>query len=224
MRKSIIKIVCVIGVLAVIGVAFFLFHPHKYTLIGSKEPTCTESGYKTFKCWCGKEYTESTDPIAHVYETTIVEPTCTEAGKTVFVCKNCGDTYEEEGKAKIDHEYEETVDVERGKKVFVCKHCGDTYEEDIVVAETEDEEQGEKTDNKQQQGKTDTTQQQQQVQVQQPVAQPTPLPQPQEDVVVSSGDDWAAAGWGDIPTIDDNIDDFYNGTWDSSGWEGWTAE
>lgn len=213
MKKTLAIVLCFIGLIAVIGVAFFLFHPHKYTLIGSKEPTCTESGYKTFKCWCGKEYTENTDTIAHVYETTIVEPTCTEAGKTVFVCKNCGDTYEEEGKAKIDHEYEETVDAERGKKVFVCKHCGDKYEEDIVVAETEDEEP-EKND--------DTVADTKKAEGQKSVAQPTPAPQPAEpEFVDSDGDGWDD-GWDalGVEIIPDNImDDFYNGTWHGSGWQ-----
>ena len=32
----------------------------------------------------------------------------------------------------------------------------------------------------------------------------------------------AAADGGEY--IDGNVDDFFNGTWDSSGWEGWTAE
>lgn len=220
MKKTLAIVLCFIGLIAVIGVAFFLFHPHNYTLYDSKEPTCTESGYKTFKCWCGKEYTENTDPIAHVYETTIVEPTCTEAGKTVFVCKNCGDTYEEDGKAQISHEYEETIDEERGKKVFVCKYCGDSYEEDIVVAETEDEEQGEKTDGKQQTGKTDTTNQQQQV-----VPQPTPLPQPAPEPAVadSDGDGWDD-GWGDIPIVNVTAEDLMSGNGSNIDGSGWQAE
>ncbi len=75
-------------------------------------------------------------------------------------------------------------------------NVGSTEGKDDTTTSTESKQDGKsegkqqtgKTDGKQQQGKTDTTQQQQQV-----VPQPTPLPQPQEDVV-SNSDDWDTAG------------------------------
>lgn len=108
-------------------------HIHNYVGEVTKEPTCTESGEKTYICDCGDSYTETLDPTGHHYEkgecticgekdpdhkhsyTEVVtkQPTCTEAGEKTYTC-DCGDSYTETIPA-TGHHY---VDGE-------CEHCGE---------------------------------------------------------------------------------------------------
>ncbi len=69
-------------------------HTHIYNAEGT-DPTCTESGSKTYTCAdpeCGKTYTEELDPLGHTAEIDeAVAPTCTTSGLTegshCSVCK-----------------------------------------------------------------------------------------------------------------------------------------
>lgn len=79
-----------------------LLHYHDYSVIESKDASCTDSGYKHFKCNCGDEYTDNIAALGHSYS----EASCTEAKK----CSRCGAT---DGKA-LGHTTDSTV----------CSRCG----------------------------------------------------------------------------------------------------
>lgn len=110
-------------------------HKHNYVETISKEPTCTETGEKTYTCDCGDSYTEEISATGHkdtdgdgvcdecgendpnhkhsYTETITKEPTCTEAGEKTYTC-GCGESYTEEIPAK-GHNYVDGV----------CDGCGD---------------------------------------------------------------------------------------------------
>ena len=49
-----VKILLGISIILIAGGAsFYTFHPHSFVLVDAKEATCTEDGYKNYKCWCG---------------------------------------------------------------------------------------------------------------------------------------------------------------------------
>lgn len=52
-------------------------HVHDYTVVITKEPTCTENGEKTYTCECGDSYTEVIPKLGHNY----VDGTCTNCGE-----------------------------------------------------------------------------------------------------------------------------------------------
>ncbi len=91
-------------------------HIHNYVGEVTKEPTCTETGEKTYTCDCGDSYMESIDPTGHHYEN----------GE----CTNCGEK-------DPDHEHSYTEEItkqptctEEGEKTYTCI-CGDSYTEKI---------------------------------------------------------------------------------------------
>ncbi len=108
-------------------------HIHNYVGEVTKEPTCTESGEKTYTCDCGDSYVETIDPTGHHFEkgecticgekdpdhehnyteAVTKQPTCTEDGEKAYTC-DCGDSYTEVIPA-TGHHY---VDGE-------CEHCGE---------------------------------------------------------------------------------------------------
>jgi len=130
-------------------------HIHSYTEEITKEPTCTETGEKTYICDCGDSYTEEIPATGHHFEDgTCIdcgekdsdihvhnyvekitkEPTCTETGEKTYIC-DCGDSYTEEIPAK-GHSYTEEITkeptcTEIGEKTFTCLDCGDSYMEEI---------------------------------------------------------------------------------------------
>ena len=111
-------------------------HEHKYTSKVTKEPTCKETGIRTYTCECGDTYTESIATIDHKYQYKLVkQPTCTEEGLGKYTCTVCGDNYTE-AISKIDHNYEQKVVkptcTTQGYTLNVCKNCGDTYKSDFV--------------------------------------------------------------------------------------------
>lgn len=109
-------------------------HIHNYVGETTKEPTCTESGEKTYTCDCGDSYTEEIPAIGHHYENgectdcgekdpnhvhsyteaVTKEPTCTEAGEKTYTC-DCGDSYTEEIPA-TGHHYENGECTDCGEK------------------------------------------------------------------------------------------------------------
>ena len=111
-------------------------HEHKYTSKVTKEPTCKETGIRTYTCECGDTYTESIATIDHKYQYKLVkQPTCTEEGLGKYTCTECGDNYTKPI-SKTDHDYEQKVVkptcTEQGYTLNVCKNCGDTYKSDFV--------------------------------------------------------------------------------------------
>lgn len=148
-------------------------HIHNYVGEVTKEPTCTETGEKTYTCDCGDSYTEEIAANGHHFEKgectdcgekdpdhehnytekVTKEPTCTETGEKTYTC-DCGDSYTEEISAKghhfedgeccncgekdpdyHKHSYTEKITkeptcTEAGEKTFTCI-CGDSYTETI---------------------------------------------------------------------------------------------
>lgn len=68
-------------------------HQHDYQL-SVAEPTCTETGSKTYTCACGDAYTETVDALGHIWGEWVVlkEPTYTEWGEEGCTCSRCGET------------------------------------------------------------------------------------------------------------------------------------
>lgn len=82
------------------------------------EPTCTQTGEKTFKCSaCGLTRTEVVEAKGHTLE--VMEgksPTCTEAGYTSYQkCSTCGQEEGKEDLAALGHLYDESGQ---------CTRCG----------------------------------------------------------------------------------------------------
>jgi hypothetical protein len=93
-------------------------HEHEWVVADSKDATCTEDGYATYKCICGETYTETIEATGHTEETTpSKDATCTEPGLTEGKhCANCGEILvEQEETPALGHNF---VD---GK----CEHCGE---------------------------------------------------------------------------------------------------
>lgn len=68
---------------------------HKYSPIIKKEPTCTETGIRKYKCKCGDSYTEEIPKLGHDLTTKVVDPTYTERGYTLHSCTRCDYSYKD---------------------------------------------------------------------------------------------------------------------------------
>lgn len=95
-------------------------HTHSYTETISKEPTCTETGEKTYSCSCGDSYVEVIPVTEHNY----VDNICTVCGKEM-------DPYEIAPVNALDN-WDYTLDDERNI-VTLNFYIGD--EADVVVYE-----------------------------------------------------------------------------------------
>ena len=114
---------------------------HDYEGKVTKEPTCEETGVRTYTCKnCGDSYTEKIKENGHDYEGKVTkEPTCEETGVRTYTCKNCGDSYTEKIKEN-GHDYsgkvtKEPTCEESGMRTYTCKDCGDTYTEKVGMKE-----------------------------------------------------------------------------------------
>ena len=67
-------------------------HVHSYTASVTTEPTCTQTGVKTFTCDCGESYTENIPALGHTYGewTDVVSDTCGGDSYSVRICSVCG--------------------------------------------------------------------------------------------------------------------------------------
>lgn len=111
----------------------------------TKEPTCTETGIKTFTCTnCGTTREETINATGHLHKETKNQKaaTCTEDGYTGDVyCSDCG-TKLESGTVinKLGHTWDngvitkEATETEEGVKTYKCKTCGETKTESIPMA------------------------------------------------------------------------------------------
>ena len=114
-------------------------HEHSYRGEVTKEPTCTETGIKTFTCECGNTYTEELPKTEHVYTKEITkEATCSEPGIITYICV-CGDTYEEKIPV-TDHQkgavetVKEGTCTEAGERKVYCKFCSEELESEVIEA------------------------------------------------------------------------------------------
>lgn len=111
----------------------------------TKEPTCTETGIKTFTCTnCGTTREETINATGHLHKETKNQKaaTCTEDGYTGDIyCSDCG-TKLESGTVinKLGHTWDngvitkEATETEEGVKTYTCKTCGETKTESIPMA------------------------------------------------------------------------------------------
>ena len=99
-------------------------HYHNYTSSVTKQPTCTDTGVRTYTCSCGESYTETIPATGHTW----VNANCTTPKK----CSVCGVT---EGTA-LGHNYASTVTKPTvdspGYTTHTCSHCGHSYIDSYV--------------------------------------------------------------------------------------------
>lgn len=115
-------------------------HEHSYTSEVTKEPTCTETGIKTFTCECGNTYTEELSKTEHVYTKEITkEATCSEPGIITYTCV-CGEELESEVIEAYGHtEGDAAVEKEptmfaKGLTVVRCVDCGEVlHSEELPI-------------------------------------------------------------------------------------------
>ena len=113
-------------------------HEHAYTSTVTKEPTCTESGVRTYTCECEDTYQETIDALGHDFgEWEVTTPaTCTSKGVETRYCSRC-DATETRDIEKISHSYTAVVTnptcTEQGYTTYTCE-CGDSYVDDYVDA------------------------------------------------------------------------------------------
>ena len=108
-------------------------HTHSYKDVVTA-PTCTEKGYTTHTCACGKSYVDTyTDALDHAWDSGKVtkEPTETETGVKIFTCTRCGETKTETiPKLTHEHSYDAVVTAPtctaKGYTTHTCA-CGDSY-------------------------------------------------------------------------------------------------
>ncbi len=112
------------------SVYFDTEHVHSYSSSVTKQPTCTATGVRTYKCSCGASYTESIAAKGHTeVKDAAVAATCTKAGKTEGKhCSVCGTvTVAQTTIAALGHS--NTVGKEAAhphKEYRKCSRCGYT--------------------------------------------------------------------------------------------------
>lgn len=94
-------------------------HKHNYVETITKEPTCTETGEKTYTCDCGDSYTEEIPATGHHYG---------DDDK----CTGCGELNPDHKHSYTETITKEPTTTEEGEKTYICR-CGDTYTEAIPV-------------------------------------------------------------------------------------------
>ncbi len=105
------------------------------------EPTCTETGVKTFTCKHDKShtYTEEIPAAGHSYTAVVTEPTCSEGGYTTHTCA-CGDSYKDTYTEATGHKWNkgeittEATCTEAGVKTFTCVNDSSHTRTEVVTA------------------------------------------------------------------------------------------
>ena len=116
-------------------------HVHKYTPSITTPETCTTQGVITYKCECGKTYTESIPATNHPSRQTIrTEPTCGKEGSVITSCAECDAIISHDTLPASDHEFgawtvtTKATATTEGTKTRTCKFCG--HEETAVIPAT----------------------------------------------------------------------------------------
>ena len=66
-------------------------HEHTYTSVVTKQPTCTATGVRTYKCTtCGAKKTETINKLAHSYKQYVTPATTSADGSITKKCTACG--------------------------------------------------------------------------------------------------------------------------------------
>ena len=67
-------------------------HVHNYYQTGIiKEPSCTETGIREYRCWCGAQYFETIDKVGHQYTVERIPATVQSSGMVREVCSVCAE-------------------------------------------------------------------------------------------------------------------------------------
>ena len=114
-------------------------HTHTFKLIKEQKVTCTEDGYKLYKCSCGLTKIGSIIKASgHNYGAWKITtmPTCYKSGIITKVCANCGDRISEELQP-FEHTYKKisTIPptcVEKGYSIYKCIFCDIEKKDDYV--------------------------------------------------------------------------------------------
>ena len=111
---------------------------HQKTKVETTASTCKMSGMKKTICEdCNTILSVEVLPLAeHTYSSTVKAPTCTEMGYTVYACDVCGNTYKDDYKSAVPHNFDETITenvtivdatcTTDGSKTVKCKDCDAT--------------------------------------------------------------------------------------------------
>jgi hypothetical protein len=116
-------------------------HSHSFTETITKDPTCTDTGVKTFRCsGCGYSYTQSIPALGHDFTedyTVTKEAACTVPGEESCSCNRCGEKKTRETKP-LGHDFsgESTVVKEPGcttpgEKSCRCIRCEEKETQEI---------------------------------------------------------------------------------------------
>ncbi len=90
-------------------------HEHSYEACAGEDPTCTKDGHIEYCCFgCGDVYVETVPAYGHDYVESKVD------GAVVIVCKNCGETKEEESEPCDSQIVVESKTVSAGKQVEIA--------------------------------------------------------------------------------------------------------
>ena len=110
---------------------------HSFTGKITKNPTCTDSGTKTYSCsMCSYSYTEKIQSYGHSFSAAATKnPTCTTDGVKIYTCSNCSSSYTEKFQS-YGHSFSFTVTknptcTTDGIKTFTCNNCTVYYTEPI---------------------------------------------------------------------------------------------
>ena len=105
----------------------------------TKNPSCGETGIKTFTCTvCNDQYTETIAAKGeHHYTETITTPaTCGSQGVKTYICSSCKDQYTEKIPATGSHNWGDWIVIEQatcGNAGWWERQCCDCAEEDIFI-------------------------------------------------------------------------------------------
>lgn len=114
-------------------------YDHSYSPTITKQPTCTSSGVKTYRCSCGASYTETIGALGHDYKNySEVVGTCVENGKKVLKCSRCSDEYITAYTGKNPNYHKNSKELKRYGKYseicdYKCNDCGKEYTVDIGI-------------------------------------------------------------------------------------------
>lgn len=102
-------------------------HKHSYTATVTKQPTCTETGEKTYTCSCGHQYKDVISKTGHTPSDWVVtkEATETAEGTKVKTCTTCGTTLETASIAKVAHTCNYQWETNGNTRTMKCS-CGAT--------------------------------------------------------------------------------------------------
>ncbi len=116
-------------------------HQHDYKIYHEVEPSCETEGYVIYKCSCGEQHTDYTQPLGHNFTQTVVNATCTAIGYTQYTCLRCGYQYTDNEISAKGHSWGDwTTAIEpttssEGEQVSVCSECGEQRRQSIPKLE-----------------------------------------------------------------------------------------